>query len=121
MQVGPGPTPRSTGGDLLDEEAVVAYRRRLGEIEGELDRGDAAGDEDGSRRLDEEKGALIEQLRSASGLGRRVRRSGDDVERARKAVTGRIRDALAKLRPLDADLADHLDEHVRTGRICRYR
>ncbi|HUW03894.1 MAG TPA: adenylate/guanylate cyclase domain-containing protein [Acidimicrobiales bacterium] len=118
---GPDTSVRSTGTDVLDRQAIEAYRSRLGELEDALDDADLAGDEALSRELDEERGAIIQQLRSATGLGHRSRRLGDDVERARKAVSGRIRDAISKIADTNSPLGGHLAEHVTTGRVCRYR
>lgn len=112
---------RSTGDDALDERAITAYRHRLGEIEIALDDADARGDVAASDRLDDERAAIIDQLRAATGLGNRTRRLGDDVERARKAVSGRIRDAIERISSADAELGAHLQETVTTGRYCRYR
>ena len=112
---------RSTGDDVLDREAIAAYRNRLGAIEDELDDADADGDAARSERLDAERAALIEQLRSASGLGQRTRRMGDDVERARKAVSARVKAAIDKIAESDPPLAEHFHEHISTGRYCRYR
>ena len=118
---GPDTAGRASGDEVLDRPAIEAYRRRLGEIESELDQADARGDTERSARLDEERGALIDQLRTASGLGGRTRRMGDDVERARKAVSGRIRDAIAKITDVHPTLGGHLSEQITTGRCCRYR
>jgi class 3 adenylate cyclase len=112
---------RSTGDDVLDERAIAAYRDRLGEIEVALDAADAQGDAAASGRLDDERAAIIDQLRAASGLGNRTRRLGDDVERARKAVSARIRDAIEGIAAADAALGAHLQQTVTTGRYCRYR
>jgi len=119
MDGGPG-WKRSTGADVLDAHAIAAYRDRLGEIEVALDDADARGDATVSNRLDDERAALIDQLRAASGLGNRTRRLGDDVERARKAVSARIRDAIEKIAAADAELGTYLHQTVTTGRYCRY-
>jgi hypothetical protein len=120
MDGGAAPT-RSTGVQMIDETSIIAYRRRLGEIERALDDADLAGDAEGSARLEVEKTALLNELRSASGLGGRTRRIGDDVERARKAVSGRIRDAIRRICEADPALGSHLAETISTGRTCRYR
>ncbi len=112
---------RSTGADALDGRAIAAYRDRLGEIEVALDDADARGDVAESNRLDDERAAIIGQLRAASGLGNRTRRLGDDVERARKAVSARIRDAIERIAVADAELGTYLQQTVTTGRYCRYR
>ncbi len=112
---------RSTGADVLDGRAIAAYRDRLGEIEVALDDADARGDVAESNRLDDERAAIIGQFRSASGLGGRTRRLGDDVERARKAVSARIRDAIERIAVADAELGAYLQQTVTTGRYCQYR
>lgn len=118
---GPDALPRSGGDDILDPTAIAAYRRRLGDIEDELDAADVAGDAATSDALETERTALLDELRAASGLGGRTRRMGDDVERARKAVSGRIRDAINRIAEVHPELGIHLAESVSTGRECRYR
>ncbi|RQX28948.1 hypothetical protein DLJ57_22255, partial [Micromonospora chalcea] len=63
---------------------------------------------------------LLDQLRTAAGLAGRSRRLGDQAERARKAVTGRIRDTLRRIDQRHPALAAHLRESVTTGGACRY-
>ena len=70
--------------------------------------------------LEAERDAILGELRAATGLGGRRRALGDDGERARKAVTARIRESIARLRQLDGSLADHLELTVRTGSTCVY-
>ena len=60
------------------------------------------------------------QLSSAYGLGGRPRRTGDDAERARQAVTWRIRDAMARIDAAHPELGSHLRRSVRTGTFCVY-
>jgi len=112
---------RSTGMHLVDDAGIAAYRRRLGEIERALDHADLKADSEMSAALEDEKTALLAELRAATGLGGRRRHIGDDVERARKAVSGRIRDAIGKLGQVDPALGSHFSETITTGRICRYR
>jgi hypothetical protein len=109
------------GGDpVLDDEAKARYKRRLGQLDEEIDRATVRGDARGSAALDRERGALLAELRAAAGLGGRTRRLGDDAERARKTVTARIRDTLRKLDERHPDLAAHLRETVSTGATCMY-
>ncbi|HEY7102530.1 MAG TPA: AAA family ATPase [Mycobacteriales bacterium] len=115
---GPGEPP---GADpVLDEPARAAYRRRLGELDELLDAADARGDPAASDRARAERSALLAELSAATGLGGRRRRLGDEDERARKAVTARIRDVLRRIRAVHPELADHLDASVSTGTACRY-
>ncbi|MEU7758167.1 MULTISPECIES: AAA family ATPase [Micromonospora] len=113
---------RRLGADpVLDDEAKARYRRHLRRLDDEIDR--AAAKDDGRRlaELDAERAALLDQLRAAAGLAGRDRRLGDQAERARKAVTGRIRDTLRRIDERHPALAAHLRESVTTGGACRYR
>jgi hypothetical protein len=105
-----GPVEAPTG-EVLDAEARASYKQRLRELE----------DRDSlSEREALEREALIEQLASAYGLGGRVRRMGSSSERARSAVTARVRDAVKRITEYDPDLGRHLKHSVRTGTFCAY-
>lgn len=106
---------------MLDEQARAAYQGRLRRIDVEIQDALDRGDDDQAAKLDEEREALLDELRRATGLGGRSRRLGDDTERARQAVTARIRDSLRRLRSLHPELAEHLDAAVSTGIRCRYQ
>ena len=105
---------------MLDDEARARYRARLAELDDELDRAGRRGDAERGAALEREREALLDELRRAVGLGGRTRRLGDEAERARKAVTARIRDTLRKLDERHPELAAHLRETVSTGSTCRY-
>ena len=110
------------GGDALlvldGEDAVHGYERIGG---GDVWAGVARLDGRRLAELDAERAALLDQLRAAAGLAGRDRRLGDQAERARKAVTGRIRDTLRRIDERHPALAAHLRESVTTGGACRYR
>jgi len=111
----PGVLPESHAGEILDDQARAAYKARIAELQSEID-----ADPAGSTRAREELDSLTEQLASAYGLGGRARRAGDPAERARKAVTERIRDALAKMKQEHPALHRHLKASIRTGAFCSY-
>jgi hypothetical protein len=106
---------------VLDEEAKARYRARLGTLEEQITAALDRGDDDRAARLDAERGALVEELRRASGLGGRARRLDDHAERARKTVTARIRDALRRIDQRHPPLAAHLRATVSTGSSCCYQ
>lgn len=108
-------------GDVIDAQARDAYRRRLVEIQAELDDADGAGDVERSARLTAEQEALIGELRGAYGLGGRPRRAGASSERARTAVRSRIRDALDRIEVAHPALGRHLAQSVNTGTYCVYQ
>lgn len=106
---------------VLDRTALAAYRRRLAALEQEI--ADADDDHDLGRRLaaTDEREQLLTQLRQATRPDGHSRALGASAaERARKAVTARIRDAITRIREALPELAAHLDRTVRTGNTCRY-
>jgi hypothetical protein len=118
-----GPPAVTAGADLgpmLDETARRAYRRRLDELDRDLADAEAAADLGHVERLRAERRMFADQLAAAIGLGGRPRIAGDPADRARKAVTMRIRAAVRAIEAQDAALARHLRNAVRTGRLCSY-
>ncbi|MFH9581813.1 ATP-binding protein [Streptomyces globisporus] len=110
------------GGDpVLDEEAKRRYKEHLDRLDAEIDRAAARDDTQQVEKYGRERQALLDELRTAAGLGGRTRRLGDQTERARKTVTARIRDTLRKLDTLHPALAAHLKASVTTGATCAYR
>jgi predicted ATPase len=109
------------GAELLDDAARAAYRARLAELEEELDEARRFADPERAALLDDERGALFAELRGAVGLGGRARSTSSSAERARKAVTNRLRDALARVEREDPELAAHLRGSLRMGSACAYR
>jgi hypothetical protein len=109
------------GDPLLDATARTAYRRRLAELDDDL--ASARRDHDIGRveRADTERTALLDQLRTAAGLAGRDRPLGaGTTERARKAVTARLREAIQRVGAVLPELGAHLDRSVQTGTQCRY-
>ncbi len=118
-----GPPAAAAGADLgpvLDDTARQAYRRRLGELDREIDEAESDADLGRLQHLRSERSLLADELAGALGLGGRARIAGDPTERARKAVTMRIRAAIATIAAHDEPLARHLRNAVKTGRVCSY-
>lgn len=112
-------TLRHTGA-VIDAQAREAYRRRLADLEADIDNATTAGDLSRVDRAQHERDALVEQLTAAYGLGGRVRRTNDPVERARSTVTKQIRTAIARIETVHPSLAAHLRHTIKTGRYCSY-
>jgi hypothetical protein len=112
---------RADLGELLDARARAEYRRRVAELEDELAEAEARADLRRAERARAERDFIAAELASALGLGGRARRPGDPVERARKAVTGRIRLTIGRIESAHPELARHLTNAVRTGTFCVYR
>ena len=110
----------SDTGEVIDAQARAAYRQRLSELEQAAAEADADADIERSARIAAERDALVDALTGAYGLGGRVRRSGSAAERARTAVTARIRDSIRRIGDEHPDLGRHLARSVRTGTFCVY-
>jgi len=106
--------------ELSDRTAVDAYRARLRDLAAEIDDAEACHDDARGARAASEREALLAELGAVTGLGGRTRTAGSDVERMRKAVGNRLRQALARIDAADPDLGRHLAVSVRTGTFCRY-
>jgi tetratricopeptide (TPR) repeat protein len=112
---------RLGGDDLLDAESRARFREHLETLDEQIDTAAAVGDDARAATLDDERRALIEHLKTATGLGGRARRLGDNHERARKTVTNRIRNTLRKIEDGHPALGAHLRAAVATGSACAYR
>jgi hypothetical protein len=107
-------------GEILDAQAKAEYRRRLDELEDELEEARAFGDTERAARAEGERDFLVRELAGAIGLGGRDRRMGSPSERARVSVTRAIRSALARIQEHSPALGDHLERTIRTGTYCSY-
>lgn len=109
-----------TAGPVLDNRARADYKERILELQSDIDEAHANNDSGRAARAEQELDALVKQLSEAFGLGGRDRNGGSSVQRARSAVTYRIRAAIKQLAAVDAALGRHLDNSVRTGVWCSY-
>jgi hypothetical protein len=108
-------------GELLDEEARQAYRRRIAELGQEIEESAAWSDSARRDRLRAEREFLQDELSRAVGRGGRARRAGAAVERARSNVQKRLRAVIRKLAETTPALAHHLDSAIKTGVHVVYR
>jgi tetratricopeptide (TPR) repeat protein len=107
-------------GPVLDEQARAAYKRRLAEIDEDMEEATALGDDERVALGRADREYLVRELAGAFGLGGRHRLVGSSSERARGSVTRSLRYSLARLARHHPQLADHLTRTVRTGTYCCY-
>lgn len=115
--------PRSALGDageILDARAKDAYRRRLDEIDDDIEQARAIGDAERAAQAEDERDFLVRELARAFGLGGRDRRAASASERARVGVTRAVRQAIARIGGHDPQLGEHLSRTIRTGTYCAY-
>lgn len=107
-------------GAALDATAKRAYRERIEELRAAVEEADRFGDSERAGRARGELQLLTDELARAVGIGGRDRPVRSDVERARIAVTRRIRRAIRRIGEAHDELGRHLDRAVRTGTYCCY-
>ena len=100
---------------MLDREALRQYRKRLADLDEELDDAEAKHDAARHAKRSTEREALLKELARATGLGGKPRRTGSPTEKARLNVTRTIRHAITYLSTALPELAAHLDESLATG------
>ena len=105
---------------IIDDRARVEYKHRIDELQADIDDADRRGDPEASARARAELDVLIDELTAAYGLGGRPRRTPDRIERTRKTVTRRIRDAIGRIERAHPTLGRHLQASIRTGVFCSY-
>ena len=109
-------------GVLADRRALDAYRTRLADLETEVAEARDYHDDGRAARLVAEREALLDELGRLSGVHGRARQfANHPAERARKAITARVRDAIGKLESPLPELARHLHRTIVTGTYFRYR
>jgi hypothetical protein len=114
------PIPVGDAGAMLDREALRQYRKRLSDLDEELDDAEARHDPERHASCSSEREALLKEIARATGLGGKPRRTGSPTEKARLNVTRTIRHAITFLSTALPELAAHLDESVATGVSCCY-
>jgi hypothetical protein len=108
------------GGPILDARAKAEYLRRLAELRGELEDAERFNDSERAERACQERDCIADQLAVAFGLGGRNRRAASQAERARSAVTKRVKNSIYKIAKAMPPLGRHLAARIKTGYFCSY-
>jgi hypothetical protein len=110
-----------TTGEVIDAEARRSYEQRIRDLQTEIDEAEDNGDYARSYKHQAELDALIEHLTAALGQGQRTRLAAGSAERARSAVTHRIRGTIRLLGRMHPVLGRHLTHAIKTGTYCSYQ
>ena len=105
---------------MLDDRARREIGARVRELQATIDEAEAEHDPGRAGAAREELERIVDLLSGSLGLGGRSRRLGSAVERARSAVTWRIRHSIRKIAGVHPALGRHLDNSIRTGTYCSY-
>ena len=108
-------------GAMADRAALDAYRRRLADLDDDAEQAERDHDLARIERTAVERDALLAELRRVTtATGEQRQFANHPAERARKAVSARIRAAITSIDEVLPELADHLNRTIVTGTQCRY-
>lgn len=119
-EIGLGGRDSVDAGAMLDPQAKAAYKRRLQDLQEDLEEADAFNDPERSARAQAEIDALVQALAASVGLGGRDRKAASGAERARLNVTRAIKAAVEKIGQNNVSLGQHLTVSLNTGMFCSY-
>ena len=109
------------GEKLLDDKARKMYQEKILELQNDMHTAEQNCDYSQVERLQEEYDQLIDYLSKSLGLKGKSRETGSTVEKARSAITWRIRNAIARIEQYHPPLGAHLANAVKTGTLCSYQ
>ncbi len=116
-----GSALNDNGEKLLDDKARKQYQKKIIDLQAEIQEAEERNDSAVQEKLQAEYDALIDHLSKALGLKGKTREAGSTVEKARSAVTWRIRKAIARIEQSHPHLGAHLSNAIKTGTICSYQ
>jgi hypothetical protein len=110
----------SDAGPVLDAQAKAEYKRRLKDLRQEVEEAGRFNDFYRAAKAQHEVNAISRSLASAIGLAGRDRKTCSEAERARSAVTKRIKRAIRKIGEAIPSLGHHLSARIKAGYFCSY-
>jgi hypothetical protein len=105
-------------GEMLDEQAKAAYRRRLSELREELEEAKELGNVEHAEQAEAKIGALTRKLSRAVGPGGRNRKAASASERARQTITKTIKAVVERIGRTDPALGEIFARCIKTGTFC---
>lgn len=116
-----GSTLNDNGEKLIDEKARKQYQKKILDLQNELEEAEQLSNFEKAEKLQGEYDQLIEHLSQSLNLKGRIREIGGTVEKARSAVTWRIRNAIARIEQTHPAMGAHLSNAIKTGTLCSYK
>lgn len=108
------------GEEVFDQKARQTYQRRILELQQEIEEAETTNAGYVAETLHKEYDKLLEHLSASVGKGGATRKVSGSIEKARTAVTWRIRNAIKKIKAGHPSLGKHLEVSVKTGVFCVY-
>jgi len=109
------------GEKLIDEKARKKYQQTILELQADMHMAEQHSDFSRAEKLQQEYDLLIDHLSQTLNLKGEARQAGSTVEKARSAITWRIRNAIARIEQFHPPLGAHLANAIKTGTLCAYQ
>lgn len=106
---------------VIDDKAKSQYLKRIKELQVDIESAEDMNQIEKIGPLREEYDTILDHLSQSLGLSGKTRNVGSTIEKARSAVTWRIRSAIKKIEALHPELAKHLSNSIKTGTYCAYK
>lgn len=105
----------------IDKKAKAAYHKRIKELQEDIAEAESLNQIESVSSLREEYDTILDHLSQSLGLSGKTRKVNSTIEKARSAVTWRIRNSIKKIEKLHLELANHLSNSIKTGTYCSYK
>jgi TolB-like protein/tetratricopeptide (TPR) repeat protein len=111
----------ASGTKMIDDKAKSEYKQKVQALQIAISDAEEMGLYEKAEQDKEKLDTLIDQLAQTVGIANKTRKTGSSVEKARAAVTWRIRNAIKKIEKVHPQLAKHLSNSIKTGSYCSYK
>jgi hypothetical protein len=108
------------GLELADEETIAAVKRRLQDLQEQLETARGRGDIEAALELEEQRTRFADYLSSTTDQDGKPRMALGARDRARTAVKNRVTDAITRIEKHSAGMALHFNRAIRTGSFLIY-
>lgn len=105
---------------VFDEQARKSYQKRITALQAAIEEAELLQHTAQLELLRQEYDQLLDHLSQSVGIGGRTRKVSGSIEKARTAVTWRIRSAIKKISQVHPDMGKHLKNTIKTGLVCEY-
>lgn len=90
-------------------------------MEDELRQASDFGDYGKAESLEDDREFLLNEIKTATGLGGRSRKTPSGQERARTNIQTSISNTIKRAAKSDSELGRHLKSAIKTGSLCSYQ
>ncbi|WP_420601343.1 tetratricopeptide repeat protein [Flagellimonas sp.] len=115
-----GSVLESEGADVIDGKAMKDYKSKIQALQSDILDAEEMGHTSKAEEFRTAYETLLNHLSQVTGMSNKTRKTGSSLEKARSAVTWRIRSSIKKIEKVHPKLAKHLTNSIKTGTFCSY-